>query len=165
MKKGAAGAIGLLKGLKLRDFAPEAPAIANYTTGEVMGHSSDRLAARFGISRHDQDEFTVMSHTRAAKAHKNGIYQNEIIPVDGCSEENGIKGDSTMEKVSKLKPGSFLRLLFFIYSLIYTPVFPSFIFIYYANLLMMYLSTTSVNTVKQPSSSLMEPTRRPIHHI
>ena len=105
MKKGAAGAIGLLKGLKLKDFAPEAPAIANYTTGEVMGHSSDRLAAKFGVSRHDQDEFTVMSHTRAAKAHKDGIYKNEVLPVDGSSEENGIKGDSTMEKVSKLKPG------------------------------------------------------------
>lgn len=104
MKKGAAGAIGLLKGLKLKDFAPEAPAIANYTTGEVMGHSSDRLAAKFGVSRHDQDEFTVMSHTRAAKAHKDGIYKNEVLPVDGSSEENGIKGDSTMEKVSKLKP-------------------------------------------------------------
>ena len=107
MKKGAAGAIGLLKGLKLKDFAPEAPAIANYTTGEVMGHSSDRLAARFGVSRHDQDEFTVMSHTRAAKAHKDGIYKNEVLPVDGSSEENGIKGDSSMEKVSKLKPGSY----------------------------------------------------------
>lgn len=105
MKKGAAGVVGLLKGLKLKDLAPEAPAIANYTTGEVMGHSSDRLAAKFGVSRHDQDEFTVMSHTRAAKAHKDGIYLNEIIPVDGSSEENGIKGDSNMEKVSKLKPG------------------------------------------------------------
>lgn len=35
-KKGAAGIVGLLKGLKLADLAPEAPAIANYTTGEVM---------------------------------------------------------------------------------------------------------------------------------
>lgn len=45
-----------------------------------------------------------MSHTRAAKAHKDGIYKNEVLPVDGSSEENGIKGDSSMEKVSKLKP-------------------------------------------------------------
>eukprot|EP01031_Cornospumella_fuschlensis_P045828 gene45828-56090_t len=34
MKKGPMGALGLLKGLKLKDLAPEAPAIANYTTGE-----------------------------------------------------------------------------------------------------------------------------------
>lgn len=36
MKKGPMGALGLLKGLQLKDLAPEAPAIANYTTGEVM---------------------------------------------------------------------------------------------------------------------------------
>lgn len=104
LKKGPAGALGLLKGLKLADFAPEAPAIANYTTGEVMGHSSDRLAAKFGVSREDQDLFTVRSHTNAAKAHADGMYLDEIVPVDGSSVENGIKADSNMEKVSKLKP-------------------------------------------------------------
>jgi acetyl-CoA acyltransferase len=36
LKKGPMGALGLLKGLKFKDLAPEAPAIANYTTGEVM---------------------------------------------------------------------------------------------------------------------------------
>lgn len=35
-KKGPMGVLGLLKGLTLKDFTPEAPAIANYTTGEVM---------------------------------------------------------------------------------------------------------------------------------
>ena len=98
------GALKLMKGLKMADLAPEAPAIANYTTGEVMGHSSDRLAAKFGVSREDQDLFTVRSHVNAAKAHAEGLYDDEIVPVDGSSVENGIKGDSTIEKVSKLKP-------------------------------------------------------------
>lgn len=93
-----------LKGLKLQDLAPEAPAIANYTTGEVMGCSSDRLAAKFGVSRREQDEFTVRSHTNAAKAHVDGLYDDEIVPVNGSTTENGIKGESTVEKVSKLKP-------------------------------------------------------------
>ena len=35
-KQGLPGYLSLLKGLTLKDFAPEAPAIANYTTGEVM---------------------------------------------------------------------------------------------------------------------------------
>ena len=64
-----------------------------------MGNSSDRLAAKFGVSRAEQDEFTVLSHTRAAKAHADGMYVDEIIPVDGKTAENGIKGDTTMEKV------------------------------------------------------------------
>lgn len=103
-KKGIPGYLNLLKGLKAKDFAPEAPAIANYTTGEVMGVSSDRLSAKFGITRREMDEFTVLSHTRAAKAHADGLYIDEITPVDGSVTENGIKGDTSMEKVSKLKP-------------------------------------------------------------
>jgi acetyl-CoA acyltransferase len=88
----------------MKDLAPEAPAIQNYTTGEVMGVSSDRLAAKFGVSRADQDNLTVLSHTRAAKAHADGKYLDEIIPVDGKITENGIKGDSTIEKCAKLGP-------------------------------------------------------------
>ncbi|CAM9413776.1 unnamed protein product [Ectocarpus sp. 12 AP-2014] len=107
-KKGLPGVLGLLKGLKLKDIAPETPAIANYTTGEVMGHSSDRLSGRFGISRQEQDEFALRSHQNAAKAHADGIYDQEIIPVDGSTEENGVKGESTLEKLGSLKP-AFLK--------------------------------------------------------
>eukprot|EP00981_Chlorochromonas_danica_P000869 scaffold211_cov168-Ochromonas_danica.AAC.10 len=82
----------------------DTPAIANYTTGEVMGHSSDRLAQKFGVTRREQDEFTVLSHKRAAEAHGKGLYKDEIIPVDGNIIENGIKSDTSYEKVSKLPP-------------------------------------------------------------
>ena len=106
MKKGGTmGAIQhMLKGLKMKDISLETPAIANYTTGEVMGVSSDRLSAKFGISREEQDEFTVRSHTLAAKAHASGWYKGEITPYKGSIEENGIKADSNIESVSKLKP-------------------------------------------------------------
>jgi acetyl-CoA acyltransferase len=106
MKKG--GMIGaarhMMKGLKIKDLALETPAIANYTTGEVMGVSSDKLSAKFGVGRQEQDEFTVRSHMLAAKAHADGWYKGEVIPYKGSTEENGIKGDSTVESVSKLKP-------------------------------------------------------------
>ena len=59
----------ILKGLKLAHLAPETPAIANMLTGEVMGHSADRLASRFGVSRADQDAFGARSHQNAAKVH------------------------------------------------------------------------------------------------
>ena len=103
-KKGVLGMLGLLRGLSLKDLSPEAPAIANYTTGEVMGSSSDRLAAKFNVSRRDQDEYCMMSHQRAAKAHAEGLYVDEIVPVDGSVTENGIKADTSMEKISKLPP-------------------------------------------------------------
>ena len=71
--------------------APETPAIANMLTGEVMGHSADRLADRFGISRADQDEFALHSHHNAARAHNEGIYDEEIIPVNGSTLETGAR--------------------------------------------------------------------------
>ena len=77
MKKGGVpGALQhLLKGLKMKDIAVETPAIANYTTGEVMGVSSDKLSAKFGVSREEQDQYTVRSHTLAGKAHADGWYK------------------------------------------------------------------------------------------
>lgn len=111
-KKGTHPAVASLQhffqgkeGLTSKDiFGLETPAIANYTTGEVMGVSSDKLSAKFGVSRQEQDEFTVRSHTNAAKAHQDGFYKDEIVPYNGSTEENGIKGESTVESVSKLKP-------------------------------------------------------------
>ena len=88
------GALKLMKGWKTCRSCPEAPAIANYTTGEVMGHSSDRLAA----SSVCLAIYLQCAHTNAAKAHAEGLYEDEIVPVDG-SVENGIKGDSTIDKV------------------------------------------------------------------
>lgn len=106
MKKG--GVLGgirhFVKGLKTKDLGVETPAIANYTTGEVMGVSSDRLSANFGVSRQDQDEYTVRSHTKAGKAHEEGWYKGEIVPYKGSTAENGIKADSSIDSVGRLKP-------------------------------------------------------------
>ena len=107
MKKGPMGALSLLKGLKLKDLAPEAPSIKNFTTDEVMGHSSDRLATKFGVTREEQDEFTLRSHQNAQKAHDDGVYAEELVPgVEGDADlhENGIKAQSTPEQLAKLKP-------------------------------------------------------------
>jgi len=49
-KKGLPGYLSLLKGLKLSDLAPEAPAIANYTTGEVMVSCASFLFYRTSTS-------------------------------------------------------------------------------------------------------------------
>lgn len=104
-KKG--GVLGVVKHISKnlsKDFKLEFPAIANYTTGEVMGVSSDRLSANFGVSREDQDAFAVRSHLNAAKAHEDGFYNDEIVSYKGSIEENGVKADASIEKISKLKP-------------------------------------------------------------
>ena len=40
-------------------FNVELPAVAEFSTNETMGHSADRLAAAFNVSREEQDEFAL----------------------------------------------------------------------------------------------------------
>lgn len=100
-----------LKNIRLKDFTPEAPAIQNFHTNEIMGHSSDRLASRFGVSREEQDAYALDSHQKAAKAHAEGKYNDEVVLFRGSREENGIIGDSTLEKYASLKPGRSMDVL------------------------------------------------------
>lgn len=102
--KGLVKQLGLLKGLKLKDLAPETPSISNFITGEVMGHSADRLADAFGVSRRESDEFALRSHHNAAKAHADGLYDEEVLEFNGSRSEEGVRGESTIEKMSSLKP-------------------------------------------------------------
>merc|ERR1719187_378510 len=60
--------LSLLSQLSGKHFVPELPAVAEFSTNESMGHSADRLSAAFDVSRQEQDEFALRSHTLAAQA-------------------------------------------------------------------------------------------------
>uniref|UniRef100_A0A8R1Y1X7 acetyl-CoA C-acyltransferase n=1 Tax=Onchocerca volvulus TaxID=6282 RepID=A0A8R1Y1X7_ONCVO len=98
-----------VKDIAANFFFPELPAVAEYTTGETMGHSGDRLAAAFGVSRREQDEFAMRSHVLADRAMKENLL-SDVIPVfvPGSKpilvrKDNGIRV-SSMEKLAQLKP-------------------------------------------------------------
>ncbi len=96
--------------LRPSDFAPDRPKVAEYSTGRVMGEDCDIMAARFGVTRESQDEFAVRSHTLAAKAWEDGHIGKEVCTVAAppkfrpVEKDNGVRGDSTIEKVAKLRP-------------------------------------------------------------
>lgn len=98
------------KGLGVKDFFPELPAIAEFSTGETMGESADRMAARFGASRQDQDEFAMRSHHLAAKATKEGLLDEELFAAkvppkfNVVRHDNGFRETTSMEKLRKLRP-------------------------------------------------------------
>lgn len=99
-----------LKGLGPSDFLPHAPAIAEFSTGETMGESADKLAAMFGVSREAQDEYALRSHQMAAKATKEGKLKDEILPTavppkfKSLEQDNTFREDSSLEALAKLKP-------------------------------------------------------------
>lgn len=94
-----------------------------------MGHSGDRLAAAFGISRKDQDEYASRSHNLAHQATKAGKLQDiltifapgkpSLYNYSACcscliignskpvTQDNGVR-PSSPEEMSKLKP-AFVR--------------------------------------------------------
>lgn len=96
--------------LRLKDFFPEAPAVAEYTTGRTMGMDCELLAARFDIGREEQDRFCERSHQLAYKAQEEGKFKSMITPVSVepkfkmIETDNGIRPDTKYEKISKLKP-------------------------------------------------------------
>ncbi|RCX16973.1 acetyl-CoA acyltransferase [Fontibacillus phaseoli] len=88
----------------------------------AMGHTAERVAEKFGISRQDQDEFALRSHQKAATAIAEGKFKDEIIPVTAelsqigaqgrlerktitYDTDEGVRADTTMEALAQLKPG------------------------------------------------------------
>ncbi|MBZ4488340.1 thiolase family protein [Microbacterium sp. cx-55] len=70
------------------------------------GESAEKLAQIYGISREEQDAFALLSHRRAADAWAAGIYDGEIVQVDGyeLARDESIRPDTTPEKMAGLKP-------------------------------------------------------------
>ncbi|WP_159773159.1 acetyl-CoA C-acetyltransferase [Streptomyces sp. HM190] len=81
--------------------------------GIAMGESTEKHNTRLGILRPEQDEFSALSHQRAAAAQKNGIFDAEITPVEipqrkgepvVFSQDEGIRGETTAESLGRLRP-------------------------------------------------------------
>ncbi|KAG1682294.1 Trifunctional enzyme subunit beta, mitochondrial [Nymphon striatum] len=100
--------LSLLAKFRPSMLAPDLPAVAEFSTGETMGHSGDRLATAFGVTRQEQDSFALRSHTLADKAAKEGLL-SDICPVfvpngkQPVTKDNGVRV-SSMEKLGSLKP-------------------------------------------------------------
>ncbi|MGC8799674.1 MAG: acetyl-CoA C-acyltransferase family protein [Chloroflexus sp.] len=77
-----------------------------------MGVTAEHVAAKWGISREDQDQLAYESHMRAARAIDEGRFASQIVPVEietkgGTTQfmvDEGVRRDTTIEKLAKLRP-------------------------------------------------------------
>lgn len=77
-----------------------------------MGVTAENVAARFGITRQDQDALALESHRRASAAIRAGHFKDQIVPVELKSRkgtvmfdtDEHVRMDATLEELSKLKP-------------------------------------------------------------
>ncbi|WP_166870554.1 acetyl-CoA C-acetyltransferase [Salinibacterium sp. ZJ450] len=81
--------------------------------GLSMGASTEAHVGKLGLTRAEQDEIAAASHQRAAAAHSDGLFDEEIIPVEIVgrrgevtivSADEGVRADSTVDTLSKLRP-------------------------------------------------------------
>ena len=62
------------------------------------------VSRELGIPREDQDRWALRSHERAVKAIDEGLFEPEIVAVDGLKVDEGPRRDTSYEKLSQLKP-------------------------------------------------------------
>src|SRR6202161_1897620 len=76
-----------------------------YPEGLVpQGISAELIAARWGFSRTELDAFSAASHEKAARATKEGLFDNELAPIAGLSTDEIIRPGTTVETLAGLKP-------------------------------------------------------------
>jgi len=84
-----------------------------FTDQAMGGLTETRNADGERLSRQEQDAFSARSHQLAAAAWKNGVFADEVVPVEVpqrrgdaivVSEDEGIRGDTTADSLAKLRP-------------------------------------------------------------
>jgi acetyl-CoA C-acetyltransferase len=83
-------------------------------TAQPMGALTEGCnTAGLGLSREEQDEFSARSHQRAAAGWKNGVFDDEVVPIEvpqgrgdpvRFAEDEGIRPETTVESLAKLRP-------------------------------------------------------------
>ena len=89
-------------------------ALFDQVTSQAMGLLTEEAnSASANLTREEQDEFAAQSHQKAAVAWKNGVFDDEVVPVEipqrkgdpiVVDTDEGVRGDTTAESLSKLRP-------------------------------------------------------------
>jgi acetyl-CoA acyltransferase len=110
-QKSVGGKLGAFRKIRPKDLAPDAPALAESTTGLTMGESAEKMAKENGISREAQDQFALQSHLRAAEATAGGRFKDEVMTVvvppkfeEVVETDNLIRADTSLDSLAKLRP-------------------------------------------------------------
>ncbi|RMG43740.1 MAG: acetyl-CoA C-acyltransferase [Candidatus Dadabacteria bacterium] len=83
---------------------PQPPSPKEPSTGLTMGQHCEMMAKEWNISREDQDRLALRSHMNTARAHREGYLAEEIAPLELVKNDNIFRPDTSIEKLSTLKP-------------------------------------------------------------
>jgi acetyl-CoA C-acetyltransferase len=96
--------LSALRKLRPSDIRLFVPEVKNRVTGRSMGEHTEDMAKTWNISRREQDELALQSHRSAVAAQDGGFFSDLITPIDGVSLDHFPRRETSLEKLSKLKP-------------------------------------------------------------
>ena len=79
--------------------------LQDMTCGKYMAQTSDEICKRKGVTREETDEFAAMSHSRTATSIAEGVWEQEIVPVNDVTfkDEDHVVTGSTPESLAELR--------------------------------------------------------------
>jgi len=92
------------KGFRPRELKPWFPQVAEPRTGLSMGEHTEQMVDMWNVTRLAQDELALASHQNAAKAYQDGFYDDIVTEFHGVSQDNNIRSDTSLEKLTQLLP-------------------------------------------------------------
>jgi acetyl-CoA C-acetyltransferase len=92
-----------LGALRPKDIRLDIPSIKNRATGKSMGEHCEEMAKTWKIGREEQDVLALESHRRAVAAQDRGFPQ-DLVPVDGLTQDQFPRRDTSAEKLAALRP-------------------------------------------------------------
>ncbi|MFC4336362.1 acetyl-CoA C-acetyltransferase [Salininema proteolyticum] len=96
--------LGTVLRLRPGHLVPDIPRNAEPRTGLSMGEHAALTAKEWGVSREEQDAFTLASHRKLAAAYEAGFFDDLLTPFKGQKRDQFLRPDSTLEKLARLKP-------------------------------------------------------------
>jgi acetyl-CoA C-acetyltransferase len=90
--------------LRPRHFRPVTPGVVEPRTKLSMGESMEITAKEWQLGREEQDQLALTSHQNAARAYREGFYDDLVSPFQGVNRDNNIREDTSLDQLAKLKP-------------------------------------------------------------
>lgn len=99
----------LLATLRPKDIIPMEPSITEFSVGETMGQSCEKMVKKWGVSRSEQDDLAYASHFNAARAWREGWLDSQVMAARLASgktlkEDNLVRKNPERSAYDKLKP-------------------------------------------------------------
>jgi len=106
--KTAGDRVRLLAGLRPKDILPQQPSITEFSVGETMGQSTEKMVKKWGVTRAEQDDIAHASHSNAAAAWREGRLDEQVmtvyLPGSPLKSDNLVRMNSERASYDRLKP-------------------------------------------------------------